>query len=144
MPLIDKVISLPVDAGLPISGFKVSLLYAIIAGFTVVEVEYPLESVALNTNDVVLTLVNVRWLLVLGATLLMSFEDMDALFFAVALIVATALDAYRINFEESPVRATVVAFVSTTVPDTVGPPVAVAVNVHVVAFPKTVVLVDEE
>ena len=60
MPLIDSVISLPVACGLLISGFNVSLLYATIVGFTVAEFEYPLESVALNTNDVVLTPVNVR------------------------------------------------------------------------------------
>ena len=76
--------------------------------------------------------------------MLISFEEIDALFFAVALIVATAVDIYRMSFEESPVKATVVAFVSTTVPDTVGLPVAVAVNVQVVAFPNTVVLLDEE
>lgn len=66
---------------------------------------------------------------------------------AVAVIVQVAVDLKRTRILESPVRATVVAFVSTTVPLTVGEQsasAAVTVNVHVLASPSVVVLEDVE
>ena len=120
------------------------MIYAIIVGVTVFDDVYPRESVALNTKLVVDTLENVRTLFV-GATLLIYFELIDAELYAVAEIVHCAVDLYRISVDEFPVSAAVVEFVSTTVPFTVGAHqsnAAVAVNVHVVAFPSTVVLVE--
>lgn len=134
--------SLPVGVTRVITGLQVRLIYAIIVVVTVLDVVYPRESVALKTKLVVDTLENVRTSSV-GATSLMYLVLMVAEFFAVAVIVHCAVDLYRISVEESPVKATVVAFVSTTVPLTVGEleeDDAVAVNVHVVALPSTVVL----
>lgn len=132
----------PVGVTRVITGLQVRLIYAIIVGVTVLDAVYPRESVALKTKLVVDTLENVRTLFV-GATSLMYLALMVAEFFAVAVIVHFAFDLYRISVEESPVKATVVAFVSITVPLTVGEleeDDAVAVNVHVVALPSTVVL----
>ena len=141
MPDTFIAISLPVGNGLYTSALRVSLVYAIIVGLTVTLDEYPLESVALNTKLVVETLPKV---LVFedGATLLIVLDEIVAELLAVALIVATAVDLYLISVDELPVNATVVAFVSTTAPVTVGPPVAVTVNVQVVALPSWVVLLE--
>ena len=81
----------------------------------------------------------------MGATSLINFEDIVADCLPVAEIVHTAVDLYLIRLLLFPVKAIVVAFVSTTVPLTVGEHAledAVAVNVQVLAVPKTVVLLE--
>lgn len=133
------VILLPVGVGRDRIGLIVNWIYAITVGFFVTETEYPRESVALNINDVSEQSLKILTLSV-GATPLINFEAILAEFCAVAVMVAFAIDLYRINFELSPVNATVAVLVSTTLPETVGAPVAVIVIVQVVALPNTLVL----
>ena len=86
---------------------------------------------------------------VVGVEPLIVVEEIVAEFFGVAFSVHSAVDLYRIKTEESPVRATVVELVSTTVPETLGaqsPEAAVAVIVHVLlprdVLPLYVVIVN--
>ena len=84
-----------------------------------------------------------------GVEPLIFVEEIVAEFFGVAVNVHSAVDLYRIKTEESPVRATVVELVSTTVPETLGAQLsedAVAVIVHVLlprdVLPLYVVIVS--
>ena len=90
----------------------------------------------LKTNSVAETLVNVFTLLD-GVSLFIVFDEIVAEFFAVAVIVHFAVDLYLIKMvllSVPPVKASVVVFVSTTVPETLGlqlDEAAVTVSVHV-------------
>ena len=76
----------------------------------------------LKTNSVAETFANV-FISLDGVSLLIDFDEMVAEFLAVAVIVHFAVDLYRIKMvllSVPPVKANVVAFVSTTEPDTLG------------------------
>ena len=112
-------------------------------------VVYPLESVASNEKEFDDTAENVfAYSPPLAETLspLIFLDEIDAELFAVALSTHLAFDIYLTSLEESPVSAAVILLVSIIEPVTVGlhaDSFAVAVNVHVVAVPITVVLEDE-
>ena len=61
-----------------------------------------------------------------GAAPFIVLDEIVAELFAVAEIVHCAFDLYLTRVDESPVKAIVVVFVSTTVPDTVGAQLAAA------------------